>query len=120
MGIGLTVKREVLLTKADSVALERAARIKRRSQSSVIREALVEWLSARVFLREEEEAKTLATGSPIQKRIRMAQLSVSFIGLSDLALDPFPMLSIVHKNAIVLRSPYVFYAKVFYLFMCLK
>jgi len=47
------------LTKADSLALEKAARVKRRSQNSVIREALVEWLSARGFLREEEEGKTL-------------------------------------------------------------
>jgi Arc/MetJ-type ribon-helix-helix transcriptional regulator len=57
MGIGLRVKREVFLTKADSLALEKAARVKRRSQSSVIREALVEWLSARGLLHEEEEAQ---------------------------------------------------------------
>ena len=46
------MKHEVLLTKADSLALGKAARVKRRSQNSVIREALVEWLSARGFLRE--------------------------------------------------------------------
>jgi hypothetical protein len=55
MGLGLRVKREVLLTKADSLALEKAARVKRRSQSSIIREALLEWLSARGLLHEEEE-----------------------------------------------------------------
>jgi hypothetical protein len=57
MGIGLRVKREVLLTKPDSLALEKAARVKRRSQSSIIREGLLEWLSARGFLHEEEEVK---------------------------------------------------------------
>jgi hypothetical protein len=57
MGLGLRVKREVLLTKADSLALERATRVERRSQSSIIREALVQWLRAKSFLREEEEVK---------------------------------------------------------------
>jgi len=47
MGLGLRVKHEVLLTKADSFALEKAARVKRRSQSSIIRG----------FLHEDEEVK---------------------------------------------------------------
>jgi hypothetical protein len=57
MGLGLTVKHEVHLTKADSAALARASRIKRRSQSSIIREALVEWLTTQGFVREEDEVE---------------------------------------------------------------
>jgi hypothetical protein len=55
MGLGLTVKREVFLTKADSAALDRAARLKQRSQSSIIREALLGWLGAGGFIHEEKE-----------------------------------------------------------------
>jgi len=62
MGNGLTVKREVFLTKADSLILDKVAKAKRRSQSSLIREALVEWF-ARNGLLSEEETVTLGFAS---------------------------------------------------------
>jgi Arc/MetJ-type ribon-helix-helix transcriptional regulator len=56
MGLGLVVKEQVLLTETDSAALVKATKRKRCSKSSLIREALVEWLTASGHLREEEGA----------------------------------------------------------------
>jgi hypothetical protein len=74
MGLGLRVKREVFLTKADSATLERAAKIKQRSQSSIIREALVEWLTAKGYLREEQEAPTPKKESVPPRRPTLGEL----------------------------------------------
>jgi len=58
MGNGLAVKREVFLTEADSLVLEIVAKAKRRSESSLIGEPLVEWF-ARNGLLSEEETRTV-------------------------------------------------------------
>jgi len=54
MGNALAVKREVFLSKADSLVLEIVAKAKRRSESSLIGEALVEWFARNGLLSEEE------------------------------------------------------------------
>lgn len=59
MGNGLAVKREVFLTKADSLVLEKLAKAKRRSQSSLIGEALVEWFARNGLLSGGEETRTV-------------------------------------------------------------
>ena len=58
MGNGLAVKREVFLSKADSLVLGIVAKAKRRGESSLIGEALVEWF-ARNGLPSEEETRTI-------------------------------------------------------------
>jgi len=59
MGNGLAVKREVFLSKADSLVLEMVAKAKRRGESSLIGEALVEWFARNGLLSEEEETRTV-------------------------------------------------------------
>jgi predicted transcriptional regulator len=56
MGLGLKVKEEVFLTETDEAALQKVARTLQRSKSSIIREALLESLIAKGYLREEKEA----------------------------------------------------------------
>jgi len=59
MGNGLAVKREVFLSKADSLVLGIVAKAKRRGESSLIGEALVEWFARNGLLSEEEEPRTV-------------------------------------------------------------
>ena len=59
MGNGLAAKREVFLTEADSLVLEIVAKAKRRGESSLIGEALVEWFARNGLLSEEEEPRTV-------------------------------------------------------------
>jgi hypothetical protein len=69
MGQGLRVKHELLLTEQDSALLRKAAKARRASVSYILREALVEWLTARGLLREEKEEKTSrapSLGEPLE------------------------------------------------------
>jgi hypothetical protein len=98
MGIGLGVNREVFLTKADSLALEKAARVTRCSQSSVIREALVEWLSARGLLNEEEEVK--APPAFLDATISETNTTLSFVALRTPRHQPLGRpVSILRRSA---------------------
>jgi len=55
MGNGLTVKHEVWLSEEDSELLQKMARARRCSLSHLFREAAMEWLARRSFLRDEEK-----------------------------------------------------------------
>jgi alkylhydroperoxidase family enzyme len=52
----LTVKVQLRLSKEDAALLARVAKARRSGQSSIVREALMEWFARKGFLNEDERA----------------------------------------------------------------